>query len=87
MIAAEYDYTPLAEKHELAARLQAPIVVVRGSRHGTPFDSIALTNGCLSALLNDRALPSPEQWVCDAPERSLPVAPEDSIAAEHAAGP
>jgi pimeloyl-ACP methyl ester carboxylesterase len=87
MIAAQSDYTPLAEKRELAAQLRANIVVVRGSRHGTPFDSIALTNACLIALLNDRALPVPKSWVCDEPERALPVAPEDSIAAEHAAGP
>ena len=87
MIAAQSDYTPLAEKREMAARLRADIVVVRGSRHGTPFDSIALTNACLSALLNDRALPAPESWVCDEPQSAPPAAPQDSIAAEHAAGP
>lgn len=44
VIAAENDYTPLAEKREMAERLRADLVVVRGSRHGTPFDSVAVTN-------------------------------------------
>src|ERR1700719_865074 len=44
LIAAENDYTPLAEKRELAARLKAELVVVRGSRHVTPFDSVEVTN-------------------------------------------
>ena len=75
MIAAEHDYTPLAEKREMARRLAADLVVVRGSRHGTPFDSITLTNATLNAMLTDRALPPPEHWVCDHPERELPIAP------------
>jgi hypothetical protein len=85
LIAAEHDYTPLAEKHALAAKLHASIVVVRGSRHGTPFDSIVLTNASLMALLTDQVLPDTEEWVVDAPER-LPVWPQNgSIAHEHAA--
>jgi len=87
IIAAESDYTPLAEKRELAARLAASLVVVRGSRHGTPFDSITLTNACVLAWLSDRALPTQEQWVCDLPQQAPPAAPADSIVAEHAAGP
>jgi 3-oxoadipate enol-lactonase len=68
IIAAEHDYTPLAEKRVLAARLGADIVVVRGSRHGTPFDSIQATNAALLALLSDRPLLPSDRWVCDEPE-------------------
>jgi pimeloyl-ACP methyl ester carboxylesterase len=68
IIAAEHDYTPLEEKHALAAALHAEIVVVRGSRHGTPFDSIEATNAALMALLSDRTLPPSDRWVCDKPE-------------------
>jgi len=67
LIAAEYDYTPLAEKRALAARLSAPIIVVRGSRHATPFDSVAVTNASLLALLTDRPLPPHEEHMCDTP--------------------
>jgi 3-oxoadipate enol-lactonase len=87
MIAAESDYTPLAEKREMARLLGASLVVVRGSRHGTPFDSIALTNACLLAWLGDRTLPPADEWVCDKPEQAPPAAPENGIVAEHAAGP
>jgi hypothetical protein len=67
IIAAENDYTPLAEKRALAARLRAALVIVRGSRHGTPFDSVAVTNASLSALVSDQALPPVDRWVCDGP--------------------
>jgi pimeloyl-ACP methyl ester carboxylesterase len=87
VIAAEYDYTPLAEKHALAQRIGAEIVVARGSRHGTPFDSIELTNASLLALLMDEPLPGAERWVRDAPERAPRLPPLGSIAEEHAAGP
>lgn len=85
MIAAEHDYTPLAEKRALAARLSASLVVVRGSRHGTPFDATHVTNECLVALLNDLPLPSPERWSRD--ERvDRPLWPfVGSLAEEHAA--
>jgi 3-oxoadipate enol-lactonase len=68
IIAAEHDYTSLEEKHALAAALRAEIVVVRGSRHGTPFDSSEATNAVLLAVLSDRALPPSDRWVCDEPE-------------------
>jgi 3-oxoadipate enol-lactonase len=67
VIAAEHDHTPLAEKHALAAALGASIVVVNGSRHGTPFDASEATNSSLLALLTDQPLLSYEQLVCDAP--------------------
>ncbi len=65
LIAAEHDFTPLPEKRALAARIGAQLVVVRDSRHGTPFDSIALTNACLVAHLNDQPLPARDTWVRD----------------------
>jgi 3-oxoadipate enol-lactonase len=41
IIAAEHDYTPLAEKRAEAANFpRAQLVVIAGSRHGTPFDAI-----------------------------------------------
>lgn len=65
LIAAERDHTPLAEKISLAARLHANLVVVRGSRHGTPFDASAATNACLLSLFTDQPLPPYEQLTCD----------------------
>jgi 3-oxoadipate enol-lactonase len=67
VIAAEHDFTPLPEKKAMATALGAQFVVVRGSRHGTPFDSTEATNACLSAFLADRPLPHPDRWVCDGP--------------------
>jgi pimeloyl-ACP methyl ester carboxylesterase len=70
IIAAEHDHTPLEEKRALAARLGASMVVVHGSRHGTPFDSSEATNATLLALLTDQPLLSYERLVCDAPSRA-----------------
>lgn len=84
LIAAEHDFTPLGEKRALAARLGADVVVVRGSRHGTPFDAIEATNAILMALLSDQPLPSAERWTCDSPSRSQALNLEGSIAEEHA---
>ena len=86
LIAAEHDFTPLAEKRELAARLKADIVVVRGSRHGTPFDSVEATNASLLALLTDQPQPPPTRWVRDSPKRALALSLSGSIAEEHAMG-
>jgi hypothetical protein len=86
LIAAEHDFTPLAEKRELAARLKADIVVVRDSRHGTPFDSVEATNASLLALLTDQPLPPPARWVRDTPTRALALSLAGSIAEEHAKG-
>lgn len=65
LIAAEHDCTPLEEKHVIARQLRAAMVVVRGSRHGTPFDSVEATNACLLALLTDGPLPPQDRWTCD----------------------
>lgn len=47
IIAAEHDYTPLPEKRaELRHYPRAQLVVVSGSRHGTPFDAVERFN-CL----------------------------------------
>ncbi len=87
VIAAENDFTPLDEKRELAARLGAAFVVVRGSRHGTPFDAVQATNASLLALLTDGRLPPPERWIRDEAARldALPIT--GSIAEEHAIAP
>ena len=84
MVAAEFDYTPLDEKRELAARLGAEFVVVRGSRHGTPFDSIRTTNACLAAFLQDEPLPAAEVCRRDVPEDVPREPPPGSVAQEHA---
>jgi|HubBroStandDraft_1064217.scaffolds.fasta_scaffold16948_6 3-oxoadipate enol-lactonase len=67
VIAAEHDHTPLAEKRELAARLGASMVVVHGSRHGTPFDASQATNSSVVALLTDQALSPYDRLACDTP--------------------
>jgi 3-oxoadipate enol-lactonase len=73
VIAAEHDYVPLAEKRALARNLNAELIVVRGSRHATPFDAAEITNSILIALMKDHPLPSVDQWVCDgAMERQAP---------------
>jgi len=87
LIAAENDYTPLAEKRELAARLKAELVVVRGSRHGTPFDSVEVTNASLIALLTDQPLPPPAKWERDTPNHAQALSLSGSIAEEHALSP
>jgi pimeloyl-ACP methyl ester carboxylesterase len=65
MIAAEHDFTPLAEKLSMAKAVHADIAVVHGSRHGTPFDSIKATNACLLAWFTDRPMRASRRWVCD----------------------
>jgi len=65
LIAAEHDFTPLAEKLGMAKLMGAQISVVEGSRHGTPFDSIEATNSCLLALFSDRPIRPTRRWVCD----------------------
>lgn len=57
LIAGERDFTPAAQQHALAVALGAELVIVRGSRHATPFDSVDATNATLLALLNDAPLP------------------------------
>jgi pimeloyl-ACP methyl ester carboxylesterase len=85
LIAAEHDYTPLADKRRLAQRLRTDLIVVRGSRHGTPFDSIRITNASLLAFLTDQPLPPAAEWLCDDPGHPLPIDLENSLAEEHAA--
>ena len=87
LIAAENDYTPLAEKVALAKQLHAEIVIVRGSRHGTPFDSVQATNACLSAFLDGQPLPPQTRWVRDDPALAQKLSLAGSIAEEHALSP
>ena len=75
LLAAEHDYTPLAEKHASAARLGATLAIVRGSRHGTPFDAIAATNACLLAFLAGEPLPPADSLRIDPPELTPSEAP------------
>lgn len=81
MLAAEHDYTPLAEKRDYAERLGARFAVVRGSRHGTPFDAIRATNACLEAFLADQPLPDAAALVSDGPEHAPRHAPSRAAAA------
>lgn len=87
VIAAEHDYTPLAEKRELARNLAAELIVVRGSRHGTPFDAAEITNSILIALMKDQPLPPADQWICDTPAEPQPLEFVGSLAEQHALGP
>jgi pimeloyl-ACP methyl ester carboxylesterase len=87
VVAAENDFTPLQEKIELARQLHGNIVVVRGSRHGTPFDSIQITNACLRAFLRDAALPKEPLWLCDSEMHVKNLTLAGSIAEEHAMSP
>lgn len=52
IVAAEHDYTPLAEKRIEAAKFpQVEFVVMPGSRHGTPFDATEGFNACVLEFL------------------------------------
>jgi len=84
VIAAEYDYTPLPEKRAYAERIGAEFVVVHGSRHGTPFDSIAATNGHLRRFLTDEVPEVPVPSRRDPPEAVPAAAPVGGLADEHA---
>jgi 3-oxoadipate enol-lactonase len=87
LIAAENDFTPLAEKRALAATLKADLIVVRGSRHATPFDSVEVTNASLMAFLTDRPLPPQTRWERDTPSLTQSLSLSGSIAEEHALSP
>jgi 3-oxoadipate enol-lactonase len=84
IIAAEHDFTPAEEKRRLASILGAQFVLVRGSRHGTPFDAVRATNASLLALLKDAPLPPEQHWICDEAVHSAPLKFAGSIAEEHA---
>jgi 3-oxoadipate enol-lactonase len=57
VIAAEHDYTPLAEKRrELQRFPNARLAVVRGSRHGTPFDATNEFNALVLDFLGSAAV-------------------------------
>ncbi|MEM1091934.1 MAG: alpha/beta hydrolase [Pseudomonadota bacterium] len=57
-LSAEFDYTPAEEKRAFAKEIGAEFLLVKGSRHGTPFDAISATNRVLEAFLGDRQLPT-----------------------------
>lgn len=85
VMASEFDFTPVSDKQRIAEKIGASLVVVRDSRHGTPFDSVGLTNECLLALLTDAPLPPPERWVRDEQLDDAMAHLAVRIAAEHAA--
>jgi pimeloyl-ACP methyl ester carboxylesterase len=87
IIAAEHDLTPLWQKHNLALELGAAIAVIRGSRHGTPFDAVEATNACIVALLSDEPPPCADRLTCDKPQSMHPLEFAGSLAAQHALGP
>jgi hypothetical protein len=87
IIAAEHDLMPLAQKRALALELGAAIAVVRGSRHGTPFDAVEATNACIIALLSDQPFPSTDRLACDEPQPAHPLEFSGSVAEQHALGP
>lgn len=72
MLCGEFDYTGLAEKMRWAEAMGAEIRVVRGSRHGTPFDAIQATNACIAAYV--RGEPMADELCADALEH-IPTAP------------
>ncbi len=86
VIAAEFDYTPLTQKYALAASLGADIAVIRGSRHGTPFDAALITNELLIAHFSDKTLPSAHQCLCDPANELQPLEFAGSLAEQHALG-
>lgn len=79
MLSGEHDYTPLAEKQAYARRMGAQFAVVRGSRHGTPFDSIAACNACAVAFFAGEPLPTDDSLLIDPPE-GVPAAAPDLVA-------
>jgi hypothetical protein len=82
-IVGDRDHTPLGEKREFAMRLRASLVVVHGSRHGTPFDAIEATTASLLALLTDQPPPTGDILVCDTPARAQALSRiGDSIGAQ-----
>ena len=66
MLGAEHDYTPAAEKRAYARQFGAQFALVRGSRHGTPFDAIRACNACALAHFLGQPLPSEDILVIDA---------------------
>jgi 3-oxoadipate enol-lactonase len=87
MIAAEFDLTPLAQKRALALELGAAMIVVKGSRHGTPFDAVEATNSSVFAMFTDQSPPSADRMVCDEPQPTQPLDFAGSLAEQHALGP
>jgi pimeloyl-ACP methyl ester carboxylesterase len=86
LLSGEHDYAQPAERSALAIALQASTITVRGSSHGTPFDSVRATNAGLLAFLTDSSLPAATGWECDPQLDPMPWPGVGSIAEEHAAG-
>ena len=85
LLSGEHDYAQPAERSALAIALQASTLTVRGSSHGTPFDSVRATNAGLLAFLTDSSLPAATGWQRDQQLDPMPWPGAGSIAEEHAA--
>lgn len=75
VLSGELDYTPLQEKRDYARQMRAEFAVIRGSRHGTPFDAIRACNACLAAFLQGAALPDAGLLAIDLPDEAPRTAP------------
>jgi pimeloyl-ACP methyl ester carboxylesterase len=73
VIAAEHDYTPLADKRaEMRHFPQAQLVVIAGSRHGTPFDATDRFN---ASVLDFLGPPDPTEQTAAATSHQATSAP------------
>ena len=79
MLVGEFDYTTVDEKKRWARLMGADVLVVEGSRHGTPFDAVTATNGVLVAFVRNQPFDGPQELRADTPEqapREAPALPE-----------
>jgi 3-oxoadipate enol-lactonase len=74
LIAAEHDYTPLADKRaEMRHFPQAQLVVIAGSRHGTPFDATERFNASVLDFLGRSVAALPAATAANYQTTSAPV--------------
>ena len=74
LIAAEHDYTPLADKRaEMRHFPQAQLIVIAGSRHGTPFDATERFNACVLDFLRGPVVPAQNATAASHQATSAPV--------------
>jgi len=77
LIAGEFDYTPLAEKRVWAQRMGAQLALVRGSRHGTPFDATLACNRLILGFLGGETVADGQLWRADDASEAPVEAPID----------
>lgn len=76
MLVGELDYTSVEEKRRWARAMDAKILVVQGSRHGTPFDSIVATNAVLVSFAKGDGVDRHDSLRADTPEQMPSRAPD-----------